>query len=61
MRTEKEIREQLESIESVLELSLKLGMIDSNFSAFHVALEWVLQDSEESIESQQLRSKEMKK
>ena len=47
MRTEKEVRERLAEIEAVVELQVKLGMIDSSFNAFHVALEWVLQPSDE--------------
>jgi len=44
MRTEKEIREKIESIESVIQMGLKLNLIDSPHSAFHTALEWVLQE-----------------
>jgi len=46
MRTEKEIRERKDEIEKLLETHLNLGIVDSHVSAFHVVLEWVLQDSE---------------
>ena len=47
MRTEKEIREQFESVEDVMKIYLKLGIHDPVFVAFHCVLEWVLQDPEE--------------
>ncbi len=48
MRSEKEIRDRLEDIETVVEIQLKLGMIDPVFGAFHTVLDWVLQDSEDT-------------
>ena len=44
MRTEKEIKEKLEDIESVMEIYIKLNQCDSHFVAFHTVLEWVLQE-----------------
>ena len=51
MRTEKEIREYFETIEDTMEIFIKLGLYDQTFVAFHVALEWVLQDPESQFTS----------
>jgi len=48
MRTEKEIREQLAVMESIITIANKWGVSDSTFNAFHTVLEWVLQTSDES-------------
>lgn len=47
MRNEKEVRERKEEIEKLIETHLRLGIVDSHVSAFHVVLEWVLQPSGE--------------
>ena len=36
------IRAKLEEIEAVVEIHLKLGMVDPHFGAFHTVLDWVL-------------------
>lgn len=46
MKTEKEVRERFEDIESVIKIYNKMGYSDPVFNAFHIALEWVLRDSE---------------
>ena len=49
MRTEKEIRERLEDIDTILDLQAKLGIPPGKVvQAFRVVLSWVLQTSDES-------------
>ena len=58
MRTEKEIREQFESITEVMDIFIKLNIHDPVFVAFHTVLDWVLQDPEPFIESKEQRTVE---